>query len=117
MELLTPASQTVRSNFAAIFPGKSSPLIDLALVLTVEADKSVLKWADAGAPRCVAHVLVKLISDSGYAGLRKCSSGDSSPSHRRGVGEEPATVNSSTSTDVPSFRARSVPIPFRSFQY
>lgn len=48
MELLTPASSTVRSNFSAIFVGKSAPLIDLDLVLDVEADKSVLKWTDGG---------------------------------------------------------------------
>lgn len=55
MELLTPASSTVRSNFSAIFVAKSAPLIDLDLVLDVEADKSVLKWTEGGVAEWVFH--------------------------------------------------------------
>ena len=58
MELLTPASVTIRSNFAAIFTGKTSPLIDMDLVLSVEADKSVLKWSEPGTARSVARIQV-----------------------------------------------------------
>lgn len=57
IHIQTTAAADVRANFSNIFGAKSLiPMMDLYLILDVAADKSVLKYADAGSVACAFPV-------------------------------------------------------------
>ncbi|KAM0750910.1 DNA mismatch repair protein MutL [Meredithblackwellia eburnea MCA 4105] len=72
----TQASPTVRANFASLFTPKAvATMMDVDLVLTVEPDKSVLKWSEGGPPKStevrVKGIISKPVTGSGRSATNR----------------------------------------------